>query len=137
MTHMRYFPVSRLPIQALCPAACLTPLLLGFALLLASCTTRTPTAPTPPPGPTLPALPPGPLPVGSLPGFGSDPLDDLRTALAQQCAMNRPPAQWPELCSSLPQAAVTTSAPLRQWLADRFVAQELIDGQAPEGLVTG
>ena len=87
--------------------------------------------------PTAPAPAPSPQPLGSLPGFMDDPLDGLRTALAQQCAMTKPPAQWPELCNSLPQAAVTTPGLLRRWLAERFVAKELVDEQAPAGLVTG
>jgi membrane-bound lytic murein transglycosylase A len=140
MTHMRSFPVSRLPMSSLCPAPFLGSLLVALAFLLGSCTTRTPTTPAQQPRPaqpTPPAQPPGPVPLGSLPGFGSDPLDDLRTALAQQCAMTRPPMQWADLCSSLPQAPVTTPPQLRQWLAERFVARELVDPEAPEGLVTG
>ena len=99
-------------------------------LLLASCTNRTP------PAPPVVAIP-GPLPFGALPGIADDPLDDLRTALAQQCVMARPPAPWPGLCDSLPQAAVTTPSLLRKWLTERFVARELLDPEMPSGLATG
>jgi membrane-bound lytic murein transglycosylase A len=115
------------PARRLAPALLLA---LALLILLASCTNRAP--------PTPPAIPPAaPLPVGALPAIADDPLDGLRTALAQQCVMSRPPAPWPGLCESLPQAAVTTPPLLRQWLADRFVARELLDPEAPSGLVTG
>jgi len=143
MTHMRLFPSDRLPMPALCRAlpvpgarALLVALLL--ALLAAGCTTHKPpvTAPQIPP-PQIPAPPPAPQPVSSLPGHLADPLDGLRTALAQQCAMPRPPSGWAGLCASLPQAGVTTPEALRAWLGENFLARELVDADAPEGLVTG
>jgi membrane-bound lytic murein transglycosylase A len=78
-----------------------------------------------------------PVPVGNLPGIMEDPLDGLRTALAQQCIANRPTGPWPALCESLPQAAVTTPALLREWLARRFIGREMVDAESPAGLVTG
>jgi membrane-bound lytic murein transglycosylase A len=105
-----------------------------LALLLAACTHTAPPPSAPPKGP---AAPPAPQPVGSLPGFAADPLDDLRTALAQQCAMPRPPGDWSSLCTSLPQAGVTSPEALRGWLGQRFVAKELVDPDAPDGLITG
>lgn len=89
------------------------------------------------PPPAAPVAAPKPIPLDKLPGFSEDALDGLHTALAQQCAMSRPPAQWPELCNSLPQASVTTPALLHGWLTDRFAARELIDAEAPAGLITG
>src|SRR5690554_2430418 len=115
MTHMRLFPNARLARPELCPAMPnptlptlttrgLLGTLLPLIVALSACTTRTPPAPPAPPAPALPAL----QPVASLPGFAADPLDGLRTALAQQCTMTRPPAEWVGLCASLPQAAVST-----------------------------
>ncbi|MBA3478380.1 MAG: MltA domain-containing protein, partial [Lautropia sp.] len=132
---MRCSPYGRLRMPALCLRPLFPPLLpVLLALLLASCATRTATDK---PLPMTPAQPPRPQPVGSLPGLAQDPLDGLRTALAQQCAMSRPPAHWTELCSSLQQAGVTMPEQLRKWLPDRFLARELVDESAPQGLITG
>ena len=130
---MRCFPRDRLRMARLCLAP-----VLALLLLLAACTTSAPppAQPSAPPAEAPPAAP-QPVALAGLPGFAGDPLDDLRTALAQQCAMKRPPAQWPALCASLPEAAVTTPELLRNWLADRFTARELIDVDSPDGLVTG
>jgi membrane-bound lytic murein transglycosylase A len=134
MTHMRFFQdvLPRMP--TLCRRRFHLPFLLGAAFLLGSCTTHKPPAA---PAPEKPLPPPAPQPLGSLPGFAADPLDGLRTALAQQCAMKQSPAQWPELCAGLPQAAVTTPEGLRRWLDQRFLAKELVDAEAPDGLITG
>lgn len=121
---MRLFPREQLRKAALCLAP------LALLLALAACTTSVPPPSTPP-------EPPRPMPVDRLPGFAADPLEDLRTALAQQCAMPRPPAQWADLCNSLSQSPVTTPAQLRGWLSDRFLARELTDNEAPAGLITG
>lgn len=144
MTHMRLFPNARLARPELCPATQdptlrtlatrgLLGTLLPLIVALSACTTRTPPAPPAPPAPALPA----PQPVASLPEFAADPLDGLRTALAQQCTMTRPPAEWVDLCASLPQAAVTTPEALQAWITQRFVARELVDEESPAGLVTG
>ena len=142
---MQLFQSVRFPVTGLCPATPVVaarPLLasLLLAFVLAACTShRVPAPPTPPEpqAPAVPPAPPVPQPVSSLPGFAADPLDGLRTALAQQCAMTRPPADWQRLCASLPQADVTTPDALRTWLGERFLARELIDAEVPEGLVTG
>jgi membrane-bound lytic murein transglycosylase A len=136
---MHLFPSGRLKVPTLCrdaPAATTRALLVALllAMLLAACTTRKPTAPAVPPGP---AAPPAPLPLSGLPGYPADPLDGLRTALAQQCALPRPPSGWPALCASLPQEGVTSPDALRSWLETHFLALELLDAEAPAGLVTG
>lgn len=127
---MQLFPGDRLRKAALCLAL---PLVLSFAL--ASCTTSRPPPPDKPaPPPAVEA--PKPVPLEQLPGFAADSLDDLRTALAQQCVMNRPPAGWLAMCASLP-ATVTNPAQLRDWLTGRFVARELTATDNAAGLVTG
>jgi membrane-bound lytic murein transglycosylase A len=115
--------------------ALLVALLLAF--LLAACASREPSAPSAPTVPPQPAAPPGPQPLSTLPGYPADPLDGLRTALAQQCALPRPPGDWPALCASLPQEGVTSPDALRNWLAQHFVARELVDADSPDGLITG
>lgn len=105
-----------------------------LALLLAACASRESPAPV---VPQPPAAPPAPLPLSSLPGYAADALDGLRTALAQQCALPRPPAGWPALCASLPQEGITSPDALRGWLGEHFVARELVDAESPAGLVTG
>jgi membrane-bound lytic murein transglycosylase A len=142
---MHLFPSGRLAVPTLCratpapaPRALLGALLLAF--LVAACTTTAPPAPSPPQvpeAPQVPAAPPAPQPLSSLPGYAADPLDGLRTALAQQCALPRPPAGWPAFCASLPREGVTSPEALRSWLGERFIAKELVDGGAPDGLVTG
>ena len=136
---MHFFPSGRQAVPTLCrdapagsPRALVVALLL--ASLLAACTTPEPRAPA---VPQPPAAQPTPLPLSSLPGYPADPLDGLRTALAQQCALPRPPAGWAALCASLPQEGVTSPDALRSWLGEHFVAKELIDPDSPAGLVTG
>ena len=117
---------------------CLAPAL-ALLLVLGACTTSAPprsTQPASPPAVT-PTEPPKPVALDRLPGFAADPLTDLRTALAQQCAMKQPPAGWPAWCASLAQASATTPELLRAWLADRFSARELVDAESPDGLITG
>ncbi|MGE0801834.1 MAG: hypothetical protein AB7O55_26255, partial [Lautropia sp.] len=91
------------------PIASITGALLA-ALLAAGCTTT----------PRTPAGPPPPIAVDAIPGFFADPLDDLATALAQQCGMPKPPQPWPTLCATLPAGADPTA--LRTWLIARFRA---------------
>ena len=118
-------------------ALCLAPFG-AMLLVLASCTT------TPPePAPEVPVAAPTPVALDAVPDFAADALDDLRVALDQQCAMTRPPGDWAELCASLPPAVVVgqaLSAPqpsLGDWLRNRFTARELVDPEAPAGLITG
>ncbi len=135
MTHIRSTPTeNHSPPPALCPAdpragragraGRVTLSLFAGAWLLASCR-----APMPPERPTAP---PAPVPVDSLPGIATDPLDGVVTALAQQCRRSQPPDGWAGLCATLPDDTT-----VRDWLATRFLARELTDDVTPAGLVTG
>lgn len=98
-------------------------LALGLATL-AGCPSVTP--PTPP-------APPKPIPLGQVPGVQADPLDGLVDVIGRQCALARPPDNWPVWCAEF---AAERGAP-RAWLERRFRALELVDETRPEGLVTG
>ena len=118
---MRFFPGDRLRKAALCrlPVPARSGARLGALLaVLTACTTTVP--------PPKPPVEPPPMAVEALPGFAADPLDDLQQALDQQCAMAKPPGDWPALCASLRQVPATTRALLRNWLNEHFVARELI-----------
>jgi membrane-bound lytic murein transglycosylase A len=70
-----------------------------------------------------------------MPGWHSDPLDGVGTAVSRQCAMRSPPAPWPQLCAELAELAPDG---LRGWLASRFDAWPLRDAQGDtQGLITG
>ena len=98
-------------------------LALGLASL-AGCPSVTPPGPPPPPGP---------IPLSQVPGALADPLDGLADAIGRQCALARPPGDWPAWCAEF----VAESQSPRAWLERRFQAQELVDAARPEGLVTG
>jgi membrane-bound lytic murein transglycosylase A len=106
-----------------------TPIIACIAALAAGCATAPPTGVQPVPPPLRPVAP------ASMPGWQSDPLDGLGTAVSRQCAMRNPPGQWPQLCAELSELP---AGGLRQWLESRFDAWPLRDGQADtQGLITG
>lgn len=88
---------------------------------------------TPPAGPPPPPAPPRPVALSQVPGAMADPLDGLADAIGRQCALAKPPGDWPRWCAEF---AAERQQP-RQWLERRFLAQELVDESRPEGLVTG
>ena len=83
--------------------------------------------------PATPPAPPVPVPLFQLPGTAADPLDGLADAIGRQCALARPPGDWPTWCAEF---AAESRSP-RAWLERRFRALELVDEVRPEGLVTG
>ncbi len=75
---------------------------------------------------------PGPRSLDRLPGWQEDDLAGLRSALARQCALPRPPEPWPALCPGLPPPEA-----LKPWLAERFEAWPLARDDGRAGLLTG
>lgn len=84
----------------------------------------------------------------ALPGWSSDPLDGLATAIGRQCAMRAPPTPWPQLCAEFrslvrpgqerPGLERSQQADaLRSWIERRFDAWTLRSERGDEGLVTG
>ena len=120
MTHIGIGPQTRRTGAGLC-------LLAAVAIGLAACTSTTPSKPA-----TAPT-PPTPIPLSALPGFSTDPLDGLATAIGQQCGMRTPPPTWRETCADIAE----NGADLRGWLAGRFDATPILDESNPKGLVTG
>lgn len=123
LTH----PTTPLPARPLARFLAILAIAAGAASL-AGC----PSIP-PPVAPPRPAPPPQPVPLSQVPGARADPLDGLADAIARQCALARPPGDWPQRCAEF---AAEGGQP-RQWLERRFLAQELVDPARPEGLVTG
>lgn len=119
MTHIRRTRDSWTAGFRLC-----LPLLVPLLLLAGGCAALRP-------GPD--GTPQRPMPLERLPGFADDRLDGLRGAIAQQCALKNPPADWSLLCP----AFATAGDDLAGWLARRFEAVEIVDEANPDGLVTG
>ena len=106
------------------PTRALPGLLVALGLAsLAGCPSITP--PSPPP--------PRPVPLAQVPGAMADPLDGLAEAIGRQCALAKPPGDWPRWCAEF----AAERGQIRQWLERRFLAEELVDEARPEGLVTG
>jgi len=87
------------------------------------------------PAATAPALHRQGIELASLPGWESDDLAELGSALNRQCQVARSAQRWPELCGS---ALPADTASLRNWLERNFRAWPLAgpDGSA-DGLITG
>lgn len=68
------------------------------------------------------------------PDLSIDSLQDLAQAVGAQCALTRPPGDWPRLCARWP----NDPASQREWIARHFEAVPLRNGDGSDrGLITG
>lgn len=91
---------------------------------------------SPIPAPSGAPAEPAKIPARQIPGLANDDLNGLDAALRRQCALPHPPFPWPALCQEITRLDADPTR-LREWIGQRFLAQELQDTALPDGLLTG